>query len=169
MQGLLGSAKGQVTVGIRGGNRVALGKEVVFEVSSTIEGHLVIIDVNAKGEALVIFPNKFVPSSAVDRFAASQAINIPDKATDTTAFKAVEPIGRGKLLALVAPPDFDLERFASIPSLREKGLVPVNAPVSYFMRLVRQIEEALARGRAGGEADDLNGWAYTTVDYEIVR
>ena len=168
IEGLLGSASDRVKLGIRGGNRVALGKEVVFETTSTIPGRLIVIDVNANGEVTLLFPNKFVEGSEVGRVDADRQIVIPGPEYGFTAFKAIEPVGRSKLIALVVPVDFDIERFASIPSVREKGLIPVNEPVSYFMRLVRQIEGALVSGRAGGGSDNLDRWAYTSVDYEIV-
>ena len=169
LQNLVGSASGRVRIGIRGGNRVPLGKEVVFEASSTIEGRLVIIDVNAKGEVLVIFPNKFVASADVGRVTSGQPIAIPGPGSGFTEFRAVEPVGHSRLLALVVPQDFDIERFASIPAERGKGLVPVNEPASYFMRLIHQVEMALAQGRTGGDPADTTRWGYTVVDYEIVR
>jgi secreted trypsin-like serine protease len=169
LQSLLGSTNGRITLGIRGGNRVALGKDVVFEASSRIDGRLIVIDVNAAGEVTVIFPNKFVQSAGIGRVTPGQSIVIPDQGYGFTAFRAEEPVGKSKLLALVVPQDFAIERFASIPTERSKGLVPVNKPVSYFMRLIQQVEGSLASARAGGTSEPLKSWGYTAVDYEIVR
>ena len=117
----------------------------------------------------VIFPNKFVQSADIGRVKSGQSIVIPDQGYGFTAFRAVEPVGKSKLLALVVPQHFDIERFASTPTERSKGLVAVNEPASYFMRLIHQLEGSLASGRTGGTTDDLKSWGYTAVDYEIVR
>jgi hypothetical protein len=88
-----------------------------------------------------------------------------------TAFQAVEPIGKGELLAVVAPEEFDLERFAANKVVVSKGFQPVNDPPSFLMRLIRQIEVALAaRARTvGSERDELQRWGYAVTRYEIVK
>lgn len=165
---LLGGASGQIGLGIRGGNRVALGSDVVFQVTSSIDGRLIVLDVNTHGEVTVIFPNKYVRSAEVGIVKRNQPILIPSEDYGFTAFRAVEPLGRSKLLALVAPMDFDLERIASPLGQRTKGFVPVNEPTSYLMRLIRQIEGALIGIRSRQGDTDMDGWAYAAFEYEII-
>jgi hypothetical protein len=88
-----------------------------------------------------------------------------------TAFQAVEPVGKGTLLALVAPDDFEVGRFAAEKSVLIKGFAPVDDPPSYLMRIIRQIETAVAsRTKAGvSSGEELKRWGYATVEYEIVR
>src|SRR5262249_62244633 len=47
LEDLLATAKGRIRIGVKGGNRVALGKEVVFAVHSGVAGRLIVVDVNA--------------------------------------------------------------------------------------------------------------------------
>ena len=85
---------------------------------------------------------------------------------------AVEPVGKGRLLALVVPEQFEIERVIAEKTAVAKGFVPRNDPPSYLMRLIRQIETALgSRGRAAdaGGGSDLKRWGYAMVEYEIVR
>ena len=65
------------------------------------------------------------------------------------AFQAQEPAGKGTLIALAVPDNFDVKRFAAGPSLIEKGIQPVSDPPGYFMRVIRQIEIAVAPGFRG--------------------
>lgn len=169
LESLLGNAPGQISLSIRGGNRVVLGSDVVFQATSSIDGRLIVLDVNANGEVMVIFPNKYVKSADVGLVKRSEPIPIPSKDYGFTAFRAVEPLGKSTLLALVVPMDFDLERIASPLGQRTKGFVPVNEPTSYFMRLIRQIESALTKVRSRHGDAGMDGWAYAATDYEIIR
>src|SRR5262249_22043177 len=62
LETLLGASKGRLKIGIRGGNRVRLGQQVIFEASSEIAGRLLILDINANREMTLIYPNRFVPA-----------------------------------------------------------------------------------------------------------
>ena len=86
-----------------------------------------------------------------------------------THFTAVEPVGRSRLLVLVVPPDFNVERNAAPTRVLTKGFEPRNEPASYLMRLVRQISVALSlRSRTAGDADEARRrWGFTSFDYEI--
>lgn len=163
---LLGPTSGGIDLVLRAGNRVPLGTDVVFKVSSRIEGRLILVDIDANGGVSVIFPNKFVGSADLAKVTPAKSITVPGPGYGFSAFKAVEPFGHNRLLALVVPPNFDIERFASPALERQKGPAPVNQPVSYFMRLIRQIELALAKDGTSGTAEN---WAYALVDYEIVK
>ena len=169
---LLGPSKGRLKLGIRGGNRVRLGQQVIFEASSDIAGRLIILDINASREVTLIYPNRFVAAADPGRIRAAQQVAVPGPDyPGFTAFQAVEPIGKGELLAVVAPEDFDVERFAANKAVVSKGFQPVNDPPSFLMRIIRQIEVALAaRARAGGsERDELQRWGYALTRYEIVK
>ena len=78
---------------------------------------------------------------------------------------------KGRLLALVVPDDFDIERFAADAQSLAKGFAPRNDPPRYLIRLIRQIEAALlTRSRSGiDRAGELKRWSYAVSDYEIVR
>jgi Trypsin/Domain of unknown function (DUF4384) len=172
LETLLGPSKGRLKLGIRGGNRVRLGQQVIFEALSDIAGKLFILDINASREVTLIYPNRFVGAADPGRIRVAQQVAVPGPDyPGFTAFQAVEPIGEGELLAVVAPEEFDLERFAANNAVVSKGFQPVDHPPSFLMRLIRQIEVALAaRARAGGsERDELQRWGYALTRYEIVK
>jgi hypothetical protein len=172
LEGLLGSTKGRVAIGIRGGNRVKLGDKVIFEASSDRAGKLIILDINAGREVMPLYPNKFVAAGDLGRIAAGQRVAVPGPDyPGFTSFQAVEPVGNGTLMALVVPEDFEMARFAAERTVISKGFAAVNDPPSYLMRIVRQIETALAlRTKTGAAAgEELKRWGYATVEYEILR
>jgi secreted trypsin-like serine protease len=172
LDGLLGASKVRVKIGIRGGNRVRLGQQVIFEASSSIAGRLIIIDINAGQEVMLIYPNRFVSAGEGGRIRAAQQVRVPGPDyPGFTAFQAVEPIGKGELLALVVPDEFDVERFAAPKVVVSKGFQPINDPPSFLMRILRQIELALAARARGGaaERDELKRWGYAKASYEIVK
>jgi hypothetical protein len=172
LETLLGASKGRLKIGIRGGNRVRLGQQVIFEAASEIAGRLLILDINANREVTLIYPNRFVTAGDPGRIRAGQPVAVPGPDyPGFTAFQAVEPTGRGELLAVVAPEDFDIERFAADKALVGKGFQPVIDPPSFLMRIIRQIEVALSRGARSGvsEGDELKRWGYAIASYEIVK
>jgi secreted trypsin-like serine protease len=166
----LSPAKGRVRIDVRGGNSVKVGDHVVFEAQSEIAGRLLILDINAEREVTLIYPNKFASSGAAPiKTGASVAVPGPDY-PGFTSFEAQEPVGKGRLLAIVAPGDFDIERFAAGQEVRVKGFAAVNDPPGYLMRLIHQIETALSgraqSGQAGAEAPQ---WGYGLAEYDIGR
>jgi secreted trypsin-like serine protease len=169
---LLGPAKGRVSIGIVGGNRVKLRENVVFEAASTIDGRLIIIDINADGEVLLLYPNQYVAAGDAGRIKAGDKVAVPGaNYPGFTSFEAREPIGKGRLLALVVPENFDIERFAADRPSMTKGFAPRNDPPGYLMRLIAQIETALTPPTRAGTSitDALKRWGYAIVEYEIVK
>jgi secreted trypsin-like serine protease len=172
LEGLLGATKGRVKLGIRGGDRVRLGQQVIFEALSEIAGKLIILDINASREVTLIYPNRFVAAATSGQIRATQQVAVPGPDyPGFTAFQAVEPTGKGELLAVVVPEEFDIERFAADKLVVNKGFQPVNDPPSFLMRIIRQIEVALTvRARSGGsDRDELKRWGYALTSYEIVK
>jgi hypothetical protein len=178
LRDLFGPASGRVEVAIeeRGGRtagrRIRLGDNFLFRVKSSIPGRLVIIDIDAKGKVTLIYPNRFVREDDLGYINAAESVRIPGPGyPGFTHFQAVEPIGKSRLLVLVVPRNFSIERNAARRDVLTKGFAPRNEPASYLMRLIRQIDVALRlRNRAAGdgEAVELN-WAFEAYDYEIVR
>jgi secreted trypsin-like serine protease len=173
LDGLLGSRKGQVEIGIRGGNRVRLGDKVIFEAASGLSGKLIVLDINADRDVVMLYPNQYVAAGQVGWIRAGQRVAVPGPDyPGFTAFEAREPIGKGQLLALVAPESFEIERYAATKAVVRKGFAPVSDPPAYLMRVIRQIETALGgsgRDAAAGGGRELERWGYAVVGYEIVR
>jgi hypothetical protein len=153
-------AEGRVYVGIKNGNRVRLGDLIVFEIRSQVSGRLILVDVNAAGSVTQIFPNRFLASDAAQHVTAGLSVTVPGPDYGFSGFKAVEPAGPGRLIALIVPDD--TERFALVSEQASKGFEPVNAPGAYFAQIVE-------RARAATKGMNLQNWAFALTDYEIVR
>jgi hypothetical protein len=156
-----GPAWGNVTVGLRGGNRVKLGDQVVFEVASKVPGRLIVVDINAAGEVTQIFPNRFLAGEEARLVQGGAAITVPGPGYGFSGFKAVEPVGKGRLLALVQPSSIPADRLAMVREQATKGFEPVNEPGSYIDQIVRQVADSVVSGT--------KDWAVAITDYEITR
>ncbi len=159
---VLRSADGRVVVKLRGGNSVKLGNQIVFEVTSTVPGRLVLVDVNAAGEVVQIFPNSFVSTEQAARIAKDTMLEIPGPGYGFSGFKAVEPVGRGTLIVMVQP-DTVSGNLPLVAEQSSKGFQPVAAPNAYLEQLIIY---ATSGTKTGATAD---GWGYARVEYEIMR
>jgi Domain of unknown function (DUF4384) len=164
LEDVLGAAKGRVRIGIKGGNRVSVGREVVFEAQSSVPGRLIIIDINAAGEVLQLLPNKYTPAHTTGRVAAGANLSIPGPGYGFTGFLTVDPLGKGRLVALIVPESFPFDALVADAERITKGFEPVNMPVSYLMNLVQQVVTETAKRIA--EDRELAEWGF---DYEIIR
>jgi hypothetical protein len=158
----LGPAEGRVHISIRDGNRVKLGDQIVFEVTSNVAGRLILVDINAANSVTQIFPNRFVTSATAQSVPAGVTIRVPGENYGFSAFKAVEPAGHGQLIALVVPDNLPTDRFTVVSDQIPKGFEPVNAPGAYFAQIVDHANDAK---RSVG----LGNWAFAIADYDIVR
>ncbi len=158
----LPGAKGKVHIAIEGGNRVRLGQIYRFEVRSDVSGRLILFDIDAANKITQILPNKFTLSGTAAHILPGETVMAPNPDWGFTGFRADEPVGKGTLVALVVPDHFPATTFgAEANEQRFKGFTPVQEPTSYVMNLLQQISEKASRSSGG--------FAYDTVDYEIVR
>jgi hypothetical protein len=167
VRSILGFAEGRVQIGINGGNRVKLGKEIVFDVLSKVRGRLIVIDLNAAGEITQIYPNSFVPSSLAVGIQPNSTIKVPGPGYGFTGFKAIEPTGRGRLMALVIPATVRADRLEWVREQIPKGFQPVQAPGDYLAQLTEQLSGEVRQDRTARA--DAPGWAFAVTDYEIVK
>jgi secreted trypsin-like serine protease len=165
LEDLLAAAKGRLRIGVQGGNRVALGKEVAFAVHSAVAGRLIVIDINAGGEVVQLLPNKFTGETAW-RVTVGGDVAIPGAGYGFTGFRAVEPLGRGRLIALVVPDSFPAEALVGDRRRMTRGFEAVNTPTNYLMNLVQQVA-SLVKDRDGDP--QLQDWGLGMADYEIVE
>jgi metacaspase-1 len=159
---VLRAADGRVTVKLQGGNTIKLGEQIVFEVTSTVPGKLVLLDINAAGEMVQIFPNSFASLAQITRIPKDTAIPIPGPGYGFSGFKAVEPLGKGTLLAVVQP-DSTSGSLALFAEHTTKGFQPVAAPNAYLEQLINHVTS----GTKGSATAD--GWGFVRAEYEIVR
>lgn len=163
-QALLGGVAGNARIGVPGGATVKNGGTFAFEAQSEVPGRLIIIDVNADGVATQIFPNEFVADGAKSQIKAGEVVTVPGPGYGFDHFRAEPPLGRGRLIALVVPPDFPTQTLIAAP-VRAKGFKPERSTVGYLMNLLQQIGTHVAAHRSGGATP---AWAVATFEYEIV-
>ena len=162
---ILRQAEGRLAVQLRGGNRVKLGDQIVFEVTSQSVGRLLLLDVNAAGEVAQIFPNSFLSGDLVARIPKDRTIPVPGPGYGFSGFKAVEPAGRSTLIALVQPETVSAERLAMVREQIAKGFEPVNAPGAYLHQLIEHVAGSVGdKGKVS-----LDNWAFGLTEYEIVK
>ena len=143
----------EVELGIEPGTELMVGEAVDIVVRSERDGHLVLLDVDAAGNMVQIFPNRFSERKGVsDRIRAGETLWIPGP-EGGFGFTIAPPLGEGRLMAIVAERSLQLTGLVS----RHKDLAVVEHPRAYLIEL----HEAL---RAAGGAD----WGRATRNYEVV-
>ena len=174
LERLMAPVKGRASVSLRRqndsavvpGNRVRLGEYYLLEITSQAAGRLIVIDVDAAGKVTQLFPNMFVPTDEVGLIRAGATVTVPAEGYGFDYFKADGPVGGGRLLVLVVPKDFPVERTVTSAERLARGFKPERAISSYLMSLTTQVYNLL-RTRAGGVASPAE-WAIHTADYKIL-
>ena len=137
-----------------GSPRLAPGDEMAFTVESDRDGSLLLLDIDAAGNLVQIFPNDFTRAGRAGRIAAGDRLSLPGPGAGFR-FRAAPPMGSGLLVAVLSDGSPRLSDIAS----RRKDLSVVPRPEAY----VADLGEAL---RAAGDSD--GGWSVATLSYEIV-
>ena len=98
----------QVTVDIFPDRRIRLGEEVSFRLASSVDGHLTLLDLNAAGDLVLLFPTaEDIRRGKSGRIRAGAPLTVPDLSYGV-AFEAAEPAGRNVLIAIVTEDLVDL-------------------------------------------------------------
>ena len=162
LDAVLKPAKGRAKVAINGGDRVKVGDAAVFSVASDVAGRVLLIDINAGGEVLQLFPNDHSPAK---RIAAGSPIAVPGDGSFVLRVK--EPLGDGKLIAIVVPDAFNMKALQTAKGL--KGFT-VEAPLPYLQNLIQLIRAASGmKGFTVEPVGAMPGWGFADLDYEVVR
>ena len=139
------------------GPRLELGAALDIVVESDRDGHLVLLDINAAGDVVQIFPNERSLAGGVpDRIRAGIPMRLPGNKAGFR-FRTVPPIGKGRLIAVLSEGNAPLRDVVS----RHKDLSVVQRPEAYLV----EVGEAL---RAGSSNGGRGGWRTATLPYEIV-
>jgi trypsin len=153
--------------------RVRLGEIYKFEVRSEVAGRLVMIDVDAEGKVTQILPNSYVQSESLLRIAAGETLAVPTRPRfPFEGFKAVPPLGEGKVVMMVLPDDVPIELTfnAEVAEQKSKGFVPVVRPVPYLMNTLAQVRSFASATSGPAVGDRQSGgknWAFTVMPYVI--
>ena len=153
---------GQVRLEIRPGSKVAVGDEIEVVVESDRAGNLVLLDVDAAGRLVQIFPNHLsVQSGVPERIRAGERVSLPGRQSGFR-FQATTPVGRGVLIAVVSDKSPPLQKLAS----RHKDLAVISRPEAYLVELSEVLRAAGVQPAAGPGTG--NTWTVGKTEYEIV-
>ena len=158
---LLGPAPGTpaptgdgVRLGITQGTRLEVGTELEVVVTSPRDGYLVLLDIDALGDMVQIFPNEISHSGATPaQVTAGEPTRVP-RAGDPFRLRVSPPVGAGMLVAIVSDATPQLEALTA----RHKDLSVGERPDAYLVEMAEAI-------RAGGNRA---GGAVATLTYETV-
>jgi secreted trypsin-like serine protease len=145
------------------GERLKLGDSITIELTSLIAGNVILFDIGPTGDITQLLPSD---SDSIAVVPGERQV-----LTRKTAIRAVEPKGRGRLVAMIAPPDVDLKPFVAAPQRMSRGLVAEPRPVDFLANLVAEVRasENAGSGRSlAAEAPKTEPrWGYAYVNYEI--
>ena len=145
--------EGGVTVRVEPGWQLVEGEEIEVVVESDRDGALVLLDIDASGQLVQVFPNEPSLRAGVSRrVSAGEAVTLPGK-HGGFRFLARPPIGRGMLVAIVA----DNESRLTALTARHKDLAVIPRPDAFIVELAGHLR------RWGGPH-----WAYGEIEYEII-
>jgi hypothetical protein len=163
----LPNSDNKAAISMVGGAKPRLGDLVRFKITSEVAGHVIVIDLNARGEVSQIFPNRL---SGRKRIAADEQFYVPDNQQYRLPIR--EPKGRGKIIVLVVPDHFNMK---ALETLQERA-VGVEAVLPFFQNLIELIHIARASKTVSIETvttESTNetpnrNWALGHFDYEVV-
>jgi secreted trypsin-like serine protease len=165
----LPSAKGRIRVGLSAGHRVKVNSINSITANSDVGGRLVLLDINAAGEVVQIFPNRYVTAEGANLIAKGQTVSIPDPANPayagTGGFQAVKPLGRGRLVAIVAPRGIEISNIVDSPQRIAQGFRQESAPVSYLSNL---FDALIAAATSSPREASEQSWAFGETAYDII-
>ena len=155
-------------------SRVRIGQRFRFEITSRVAGRLIIIDINAAGEVVQIFPGSDDRTTSdparLARIGVGDTIAIPGRGLGVRAFRAAAPVGQSRLLVLVVPDAFPISALIGSEKRPATGLRPEREPTGYFMNLIDQVQGMLDRSQSTTDISyRRNTWAMQIVNYTFVE
>ncbi len=137
-----------------------LREEMAFRITSPRSGYLIVLDVNARGEMVQLFPNRFSDQSGQgNRIDANRPVTIPGKHYDFI-FEAVEPVGKGHLFAIISEDPVHMDDLLA----SHKSLDIIDDPPSYLTNLAERLRQIWKQDRFNRQTE----WSLVETNYEIV-
>jgi len=151
-------ASGTVRLNIRPSPRLAIGDVLSIVVESERSGYLTLLDIDAAGRLVQIFPNDpslraGVPASITP----GRPVTLPGQHAGFE-FQTTPPTGRGLLVAVVSDGSDHLAELTS----RHKDLSVAPSPEAYLVEIREALRGASTSGTNG------KGWDVAIVEYEVV-
>jgi Domain of unknown function (DUF4384) len=132
------------------GSDIAVGSQVSFQVSSKKAGYLILIDVDATGKLVQIYPNPMsltAPSGIrenLNYLRPGKTLQIPDRQSPFARFEfvAAPPIGTAMVLALLSDHPVQLVDLPDVPS----SLLRSTSMVDYLTKIANELRIPNAGG-----------------------
>jgi hypothetical protein len=149
----------QLQVQISPKDRIKLNDAMQIQVKSEQAGYLLLFDVNNDGELTRLFPNKYSRRYSTQGYLkAGQQITLPEPFYGFE-FVAVEPLGKGVLIAFL----IEENQISTIQSLLPTAFEPIQ--VQEAQAVLQTLRNQLNQTSPSGVVE----WSIAVVDYEIVR
>ena len=131
------------SVKINGSNKVRIGSKTTVVISSSLDGEMIVFDVDAKGRETLLYSSMAILRSLP---------NAPQRYGDVSFdVSATYPIGKGRLVAMVVPRAKVMGTFSTNPSLSQ---------------IVAQLHDAVNR-HCVDCSPNITGWDYSMFEYEV--
>ena len=141
-------------------NRIRVGEEATYQFVSNQDGYLLVVDVAPEGKVTQLFPNRYSEEGGASRhLKAGKPRNIPGP-YDGFSFTAEAPLGRGKLVAVLAE---DESTFKDLVN-RHRDLETVVNPQEWLLALGIELRGPQFLKTQTRQAK----WSSTIIDYEIL-
>lgn len=149
-----------VTIEIVPGGRIPIGERVSFSLTSSMDGFVTLLDLNAEGETILLFPTaEDLRNGKSGRIRADSLLLVPDLSYGV-AFEATAPAGQGTLMAIVTE---DLVEFDSLLDGHRNF-----EPIEDRLEFVGSITERLRKVWTGDpETNRRARWAVGYANYEV--
>ena len=139
--------------------KIKLGQSIQIEVTGRKAGWLVLLDVNAEGKIVQLYPNDLATKHGGDgKIGAGRPITIPD-AYYGFDFKASEPTGKGALIAIVTEDAVPLEDLVK----PHGDFATISDPDAYLAELAKRLREIWTADHANRALN----WSMAELPYEI--
>ncbi len=155
------STLAQLSVETASGPKVRLDDLIRLQITSSIDGNLVVFNRDPDGRTNQIFPNKFIKSVEPGKIRSGIPLMIPEK-TDGFRLRATPPLGKNTIIAVVFPPDTPIDDLTKL----NDSLAEIADPKSLFDSLADR--EVKTRGIKVEPAAPTNR-ATAYLMYELVK
>lgn len=152
--------KEKIKVQLYPGENIKIGKALTLQITTPMNGYLLILDVDSKGRITQLFPNKFSKIPWNQRFAKNAVFHFPEKSYGFD-FIASEPIGRGRIITVVVEDELTFENLLK----QNMSLEEVKNEKHYLAELAYSL-------RATYRGDKYNRrvrWSVQLTEYNIIK
>ncbi|WP_339138475.1 MAG: caspase family protein [Candidatus Electrothrix sp. GW3-4] len=155
---LPGEDSGEVSVRVREGRRLRLGDTVTVECRSNKSGYLILLDINAKGEMLQVFPNQY-STPTVDNFIPAHTTVVVPGPDWGFSIEAQLPLGQNTLIAIFTEDRVEMSDLLGM----HKDLQVISEPTTYLAEVTRRLQAVWV----GDEVNRAVKWSKGVFEYLI--